>query len=99
MFTSSSETSLMHANIHPNKNFFIGHDIERDKSSKKKFEKMNSLLKLAFLVLLQFIDTINSVELTFELPDNSKECFYQEIGRNKSAILEFQVSENFLRKI
>jgi len=44
-----------------------------------------------FNVFLQFFDIINSVELTFELPDNSKECFYQEIGKNKTAILEYQV--------
>lgn len=55
---------------------------------------MNSFLKLVnfLVVFLHFIDTINSVELTFELPDNSKECFYQEITKNKSAVLEFQVS-------
>lgn len=54
---------------------------------------MNQLAKLVnfALVLLQLIDTINSVELTFELPDNSKECFYQDIAKNKSAVLEFQV--------
>lgn len=54
---------------------------------------MNHLAKLVnfALVLLHLIDTINSVELTFELPDNSKECFYQDIPKNKSAVLEFQV--------
>ncbi|KAF4516895.1 hypothetical protein B566_EDAN011240 [Ephemera danica] len=31
------------------------------------------------------------VELTFELPDNAEECFYQDIERNVSATLEFQV--------
>ena len=53
---------------------------------------MNFLAKLtSFCTFLQLIDIINSVELTFELPDNSKECFYQDIGKNKSAILEYQV--------
>lgn len=53
---------------------------------------MQLLAKLtSFCTLLQLIDIINSVELTFELPDNSKECFYQEIGKNKTAILEYQV--------
>lgn len=46
---------------------------------------------IAALTSLCLIDLIASVELTFELPDNSKECFYQEIGKNKSAILEYQV--------
>lgn len=32
------------------------------------------------------------VELTFELDDNAKECFYQEIEKNVSSTLEFQVS-------
>lgn len=31
------------------------------------------------------------VELTFELPDNGKECFYQEIEKNVTSTLEFQV--------
>lgn len=53
---------------------------------------MNFVARLtSFCTLLQIINTVNSVELTFELPDNSKECFYQEIGKNKSAVLEYQV--------
>ncbi|KAK3928136.1 Transmembrane emp24 domain-containing protein 3 [Frankliniella fusca] len=32
-----------------------------------------------------------AVELTFELPDNARECFYEEIAKNVSATLEFQV--------
>lgn len=31
------------------------------------------------------------VELTFDLPDSSRECFHQEINKNTSATLEFQV--------
>lgn len=31
------------------------------------------------------------VELTFELPDSARECFHQEIKKNTSATLEFQV--------
>lgn len=53
---------------------------------------MNLLAKLTSLcVFLQVIDIINSVELTFELPDNSKECFYELIEKNKTATLEYQV--------
>lgn len=33
----------------------------------------------------------SGVELTFELPDNAKECFYQIIEKNVTATLEFQV--------
>jgi len=45
---------------------------------------------LAF-ILLQCIINVSSVELTFELPENSKECFYQFIDKNVSSTLEFQV--------
>lgn len=58
---------------------------------------MNLILgKVSFCIFLQIIDIINSVELTFELPDNSKECFYQEIKKNKTAILEYQASQKFM---
>lgn len=30
-------------------------------------------------------------ELTFELPDNEKQCFYEEIGKDIKSTLEFQV--------
>lgn len=43
------------------------------------------------LLLLLCINLVNSVELTFELVDNAKDCFYQEITQNQSATLEFQV--------
>lgn len=35
-----------------------------------------------------------ATELTFELPDSARECFYQEIKKNTSATLEFQVFSN-----
>ena len=43
------------------------------------------------LATIYLFDFSNCVELTFELPDNAKECFYQEIRKNQSATLEFQV--------
>ena len=43
------------------------------------------------LLFIYIVDVVNSVELTFELPDNSKECFYQEVAKNKTVLLEFQV--------
>lgn len=33
----------------------------------------------------------SGVELTFELPENEKQCFYQEIDKNVTSVLEFQV--------
>lgn len=44
------------------------------------------------IVLLAYVYHSGGVELTFELPDNAKECFHQEIGKNISSTLEFQVS-------
>lgn len=35
--------------------------------------------------------TVTSVELSFELPDNARECFYEEIKKNQTATLEYQV--------
>lgn len=53
---------------------------------------MNSIFHvLIYTVLLYLHKAVLAVELTFELPDNARECFYQEIEKNKSAILEFQV--------
>jgi len=50
--------------------------------------------RLAWLLLVSFLGTLliaGGVELTFELADNAKECFYQEIEKNVSSTLEFQV--------
>uniref|UniRef100_A0A182IX43 Uncharacterized protein n=1 Tax=Anopheles atroparvus TaxID=41427 RepID=A0A182IX43_ANOAO len=44
-----------------------------------------------FLALSYTVSMVNSVELTFELPDNARECFHEEILKNQSATLEFQV--------
>lgn len=43
---------------------------------------------LAFCTVFQIV---SSTELTFELPDNGKECFFEEIKANTSATIEFQV--------
>lgn len=31
-------------------------------------------------------------EITFELPDNAKQCFYEEIAQGTKCTLEFQVA-------
>lgn len=36
-----------------------------------------------------------AVELTFELADNAKECFYQDIDKGTSVTLEFQVRVSY----
>lgn len=45
-------------------------------------------------VIISLLSFADCVELTFELPDNAKECFYQDIGKNVSSTLEFQVLTN-----
>ena len=36
---------------------------------------------------------VGGVELTFELPDNAKECFHEIIEKDTESTLEFQVWE------
>ncbi|XP_076231191.1 transmembrane emp24 domain-containing protein 7 [Calliopsis andreniformis] len=46
------------------------------------------------LLLTSLFGTIlqtGGVELSFELPDNAKQCFFEEIEKNATAMLEFQV--------
>lgn len=50
----------------------------------------------AFLVLVLGKSTSHAVELTFELADNAKECFYQDIDKDTSFTIEFQVSKQFM---
>lgn len=54
------------------------------------FFKQNSVF---ILIVFCFLTKLSHcVEFTFELADNSEDCFYEEIKRNISAYLEFQVS-------
>lgn len=53
---------------------------------------------LYFSIFVSLIDFINSVELTFELPDNDKQCYYQDIEKNRTAILEYQVSRQIFEE-
>jgi len=46
----------------------------------------------AFLVWSSvLLTTVSSVELTFELPDNAKECFHEYIEKGKQTTFEYQV--------
>ena len=40
-------------------------------------------------------DLAYSVELTFELPDSAKQCFFQEIEEGVESTIEFQVKKFF----
>jgi protein ERP2 len=41
--------------------------------------------------LLAFIPLISAIELTFELPDNANQCFYEEIKAGVDIVVEYQV--------
>lgn len=43
------------------------------------------------IYIISFVQWVYSVELTFDLPDSSHDCFHQDIEKNRSATLEFQV--------
>ncbi|KAK7082759.1 Transmembrane emp24 domain-containing protein 7 [Halocaridina rubra] len=50
------------------------------------------LVGLAFLLVWSAVINVTcGVELTFELPDNAKECFYEDIEKGTESSLEFQV--------
>ena len=46
---------------------------------------------LHFVAIATLLRGTNGVELTFELPDNAKECFYEVIQEGKTSTVEFQV--------
>lgn len=48
-------------------------------------------LSLVLLTLSLLFRISESVELTFELPDSAKECFYEVIEKDTESTLEFQV--------
>lgn len=52
---------------------------------------MDKTIFPSICIIFGFFGIVNSVELTFELPDNARECFYADIKKNQSATLEFQV--------
>lgn len=45
------------------------------------------------MLLAGLVCVVAGVELTFELPDNAKECFYEEIEKGTASSLEFQVGD------
>lgn len=47
---------------------------------------------IIFLVyLFHLVLCVTSVELTFELPDNAKQCFHEDIQQGVKSTVEFQV--------
>ena len=56
------------------------------------YKKMGKIIYLSILVCLfiSFTNAGNS-QLTFELPDNENQCFYEHINKDTQTIIEFQV--------
>ena len=46
---------------------------------------------LVLVLMLSFLE-VQAAELTFELPDRAKMCFYEEIQSGTACALEYQVS-------
>ncbi|XP_018320445.1 transmembrane emp24 domain-containing protein 3 [Agrilus planipennis] len=47
--------------------------------------------ELLLVIVVCLFNFSKSTELTFELPDSAKECFHQEVQKNTSVTLEYQV--------
>ena len=66
----------------------------RAPSSRRKSTLLMNINQLIYFVTLTILlQTARGVELTFELPDNAKECFYEVIEEGKTSTVEFQVSQ------
>lgn len=52
----------------------------------------SNLLFANILLCLLWACTVQAVEFTFDLADGAEDCFYEEIKRNTTSYLEFQVS-------
>ena len=50
------------------------------------------MLCLGLSCLLLHVFVVFAGELTFELPDNDKQCFYQELEKDVKFEIDFQVS-------
>lgn len=48
------------------------------------------------LILAVYIAFINATELTFELPDNEKQCFYEDLEQGVKFDIDFQVIDGNL---
>jgi hypothetical protein len=49
------------------------------------------MMRLIILLLSLLISSCSSIELTFELPDNANQCFFEELKAGIDSVFEFQV--------
>jgi len=52
---------------------------------------MNYSSSLLYALLSTLIGAVIGIELTFELPDNANQCYYEEIAQGVDCVIEFQV--------
>lgn len=51
---------------------------------------------VSVVVALLALIVVECTELTFELEDNARQCFYEDIKKDTKGTLEFQVSIQFV---
>lgn len=51
---------------------------------------------VSVVVALLTLIVVECTELTFELEDNARQCFYEDIKKDTKGTLEFQVSVQFV---
>lgn len=56
---------------------------------------LQSVLVLTALLILCLLP-VECVELSFELEDNAKQCFYEDLKKGAKSTLEFQVRKHIL---
>jgi hypothetical protein len=59
---------------------------------------LSSSLRIPLLLIAVVLKEVYSNELTFELPDNAKECFNEQLKVGSKYVLEFQVMKMILLK-
>lgn len=50
------------------------------------------MLGVVLIILTLYSAVISGTELTFELPDNEKQCFYEELEEGVTIHVDYQVS-------
>ena len=56
------------------------------------FSTLRSGLLVLLVAVLWLLSQAEATELTFELPDRDKQCFYEHIEKGISCTLEYQVA-------
>lgn len=48
-------------------------------------------VEFCLIVVLTLFGALFGIELTFELPDNQNQCYYEDIKKGTDCTIEFQV--------